>query len=232
MIYQKYFKAGQKVQLRAKTPLPPEGRSELLSATIEASDANYFDLDLPYGPDAADQYPFAEEMPFELSTDSMGLGVKVTVNYLKALGGNRIRVLVLPDVQMFQRRAQPRLDCSIGIRVSCGSKSLQTMRRIWEQNATELANARGIQSLEKFHVCNLNLSCSGIRLLLQSPVEPSDMFVMMLALADRKPPVCALAEAIWITAPNSEGLVYVGMQFIDILEQDQKRISLYIRDNS
>ena len=232
MIYQKYFKSGQKVQLRAKQPRPPEGRNELLSATLEAGDANHFDLSLPYGPDSVKTYPFTEDMPFELSADTMGLGIKVTVTFLGFLGADRIRVLVLPDLQMFQRRAQPRLDCTLAIRYTRGQDSLQAMRKTWEKHATELAESTGIQSLEKFHNCDLNLSCSGIRLPLQPPVGTSDIYLLLLALADRKPPICALAEIIWVSAPDREGLIYAGMQFINILEQDQKRITSYIRANS
>ncbi len=230
MIYHKYFRTGQKIQLRAKQALPPEGRNELLSAVLDGGDANYFDLSFAYGPDTVANYPFKEDMPFELSADTLGLGVKVTVTYLKALAGDRIRVLVLPDLQMFQRRAQPRIDCTMGIRLTRGQNSLQAMRRTWEHHATYLAEASGIQSLEKFHSCELNLSRTGLRLLLQPPVEAADIFLMLLALADRKPPICVLAETVWISTPNQENQLYAGMQFINVLEQDQKRIDLFIKD--
>lgn len=232
MIYQKYFKTGQKVQLRAKKPPPPEGRNELLSAVLEAGDANHFDLTLPYGPEAVKEYPFAEDMPFELSADALGLGVKVTVTFLKALGGNRIRVLVLPDLQMFQRRAQPRLDCTIGIRFTRGQKSLQALRQTWEKNASILSTAKTPPPMQGFNPCQLNLSPGGIRFAVQAPAEPAEICLMLLDLGDGKSPICALAEIIWVADRQDDGTLRAGMQFIDILEQDQKRISFFIRDHS
>ncbi len=229
MIYQRYFKTGLKVQLRPKQPLPPEGRNELLSANIFGGDANHFDLTLPYGPNAAEQYPFSEDMPFELSANAMGLGVKVSVTFLKALSGNRIRVLVLPDLQMFQRRAQQRLDCTIGIRFTRGNNSLLKLRATWEKNASILANASQPVPLQGFNPCQLNLGPTGIRFSLQFPAEPTDICLMLLDLGDSKPPICVLAEIVWTSEKNDQGTVHAGMQYIDIMEQDQQRIERFIK---
>jgi hypothetical protein len=233
MIYQRYFKAGQKVQLRAKLPLHPEGRSELLSARIHSGDANYFDLTLPYGPNAVAQYPFTDDMPFELSTDSLGLGVKVTVTYMEPLAGDRIRVLVLPDLQMFQRRTQQRIDCTIGIRFTRGKNSLLKLRETWQKNALILSSSTP-QSipLEGFHPCQLNLSSTGIRFSLHPPAEPTDICLMLLDLGDSKHPICVLAEIMWTTEKNQQGTVHAGMQYINIMEQDQKRIERFIKEHS
>jgi hypothetical protein len=232
MIYQRYFKAGQRVQLRAKQPQLPEGRNEFLSASLDGGDANHFDLTLPYGPDAVSQYPFSADMPFELSTDALGLGVKVSVNFIKSLAANRIRVQVLPDLQMFQRRTQQRLDCKIGIRFTRSKNSLLKLRETWEKNYSILSNATKPVPLQGFTPCQLNLSATGIRFMLQPPAEPSDVCLMLLDLDDSNPPICALAEIIWTTEKNEEGKVHAGMQFIGIMEQDQKRIDRYIEEHS
>ncbi len=232
MIYQRYFKSGQKVQLRAKQPPPPEGRNGLLSASLDGGTANHFDLTLPYGPNAVAQYPFSENMPFELSADALGLGIKVTVVYQKPLAANRIRVLVLPDLQMFQRRTQPRLDCTIGVRFTRGKDSLLKMRETWEKNASILTNTRQPVPLQGFNPCQLNLSVGGIRFSLQGPAEAAEICLMLLDLGDSKAPICALAEIIWTVEKNAEGTVHAGMQFIDIMGQDQKRIERFIRDQT
>ncbi len=232
MIYQKYFKTGQKVQLRAKQPPPPEGRNELLSAVLENGDANHFDLFLSYGPEAIRDYPFREDMRFELSADALGLGIKVSVAFLESLSDNRIRVLVLPDLQMFQRRVEQRLDCTIGIRFTRGQKSLHALRQTWEKNASILLNSRTAPVLQGFSPCQLNLSPGGIRFALHPPAELSDICLMLLDLGDNKPPICALAEIIWLSGNTPEGTLRAGMQFIDILEQDQKRIVRFIRDHT
>lgn len=232
MIYQRYFKTGQKVQLRAQLPLHPEGRTELLSASIHSGDANYFDLTLPYGPNAVAQYPFTEDMPFELSADALGLGVKVTVTYMKSLSGNRIRVLVLPDLQMFQRRAQQRIDCTIGIRFTRGKNSLFKLRETWQKNASLLSSTTQSIPLEGFHPCRLNLSATGIRISLHPPVESTDICLMLLDLGDSRHPICVLAEIMWAAEKNLQGTVHAGMQYINIMEQDQKRIERFIKEHS
>lgn len=230
MIYQKYFKPGQKVLLRAKQPPPPEGRYELLSAVFENGEADCFDLCLPYGPDAVRQFAFGEDMPFELSTDALGLGLKVSVAFLKPLSGNQIRVKVLPDLQMFQRRLVPRLDCVVGIRFTRGHKSLNTLRQTWGKNASILSSAKASPVLEGFNHCQLNLCPAGIRFSIHPPAEPTDLCLMLLELGDSKPPICALAEIVWVSGKLDDGTLHAGMQFINILEQDQKRIARFIRD--
>lgn len=231
MIYQRYFKAGQKVQLRVKQPPPPEGRNELLSASIDGGEADYFDLTLPYGPNAVAQYPFSADMPFELSTDSLGLGIKVTVTYLKSLAGNRIRVQVRHDLQMFQRRTKQRLDCTIGIRFTRGKNSLQQLRETWEKNANILAKATQPAALKGFNPCKLNLSAAGIRFSLQPPAQLTDICLMLLDLGDSKSPICVLAEIVWLSEKNEQGSVVAGMQFINIMDQDQKRIERFIKEH-
>ncbi len=230
MIYKKYFKTGQKVQLRVKHPPPPEGRNELLSAVLEGGDANHFDLLLSYDPETIGDYPFHEKMAFELSADALGLGVKVSVVFLKSLSANQIRVLVLPDLKMFQRRVERRLDCTIGIRFTRGKKSLHALRQTWEKNASILANAKTAPSLQGFSPCQLNLSPGGIRFALHPPAEQGDICLMLLDLGDDKTPICTLAEIIWLSENDADGTLRAGMKFINILEQDQKRISRFIQD--
>ena len=232
MIYQRYFKTGQKIQLRAKQPLPPEGRNQLLSATLDSGNSDFFDLSLPYGPDAVAQYPFITDMPFELSADALGLGVKVTVTFLKALTNNRIRVQVFPDLQMFQRRTQLRLDCSLGVRFTRGKNSLMKLRKTWEKNASILEKASQPVPLQGFNPCRLNLSTGGVRFSLQSPAETNDICLILFDLVDGKGPICVLAEIVWTSEKDQSNVVHAGMQFIDILKQDQKRIESYIQENS
>lgn len=229
MIYQRYFKPGQRVQLR---PTPPEGRYELLSAVFENGEADCFNLCLSYGPDAVEQFTFSEDMPFELSTDALGLGLKVSVAFLKPLSGNQIRVRVLSDLQIFQRRLLPRLDCVVGIRFTRGHKSLSTLRQTWEKNASILSSGKTPPVLKGFNHCQLNLSPNGIRFSIHPPAEPTDICLMLLELGDGKPPICALAEIVWVSDKMDDGTLHAGMQFINILEQDQKRIARFIHDRA
>lgn len=229
MIYPKFFKNGQKVQLKARQPLPPAGHNERLSAIVEGCDDLSFRLRLPYGKNAAEQYPFAKDMPFELSTDALGLGVKAQVTFDRPLNGASIRVEIQPGLEMFQRRAQPRLDCTLGMRFTRSLQSLKSMRQSWSKNAEFLQNAEQPPQLKGFSPCEMNLSVGGVRFSMSPPAEVSDLCLMLIDLGDGKVPICALAEIIWTEEQFETKMLRTGMQFISILDQDQKRIESYIQ---
>ena len=135
----------------------------------------------------------------------------------------------MTDLQMFQRRTRLRLDCTLGVRFTREKNSLLKLRQTWEKNAAILSNATRPVPLQGFNLCQLNLSSGGVRFSLQAPAEPGDICLMLLDLKDGKAPVCVLAEIIWTSEKDAENIVHAGMQFIDILEQDQKRIDRYIQ---
>lgn len=216
--------------LRPLDPESPDGYAGLLSSYIHGGGADYFDLTLPYGDDAAKQYPFHEEMEFELSTDSLGLGARVNGRFREILSGNQIRVHIFPDLQMFQRRGKPRIDCRIGIRFTRGRGTLMAMRQTWEKNVDLLSGDKPLPKLSGFNSCKVNLSSGGIRFSVRPPAEANDLCLLLLDLADKKPPICALAEIIW-SIPDQDGEVLLtGMQFLNITVNDQKRIDRFAVD--
>jgi len=231
MIHQRYFRPGQKILLRPLDPASPDGYAGLLSSYIHGGGVDYFDLTLPYGDNAAKQYPFHKEMEFELSSDSLGLGARVYGHFREILSGNQIRVHILPDLQMFQRRAKPRIDCRIGIRFTRGRGTLLAMRQTWEKNVDLLSGDKPLPKLSGFSSCKVNLSSGGIRFSVRPPAEPNDLCLLLLDLADKNPPICALAEVIW-SIPEQEGEVLLtGMQFLNITVTDQKRVDEFATQN-
>jgi len=231
MIYQRYFKNGQKILL---TPLAENtgGRKELLTAIISGGDENNFIVALPYSDDAANQFPFAPDMPFEISSDSMGLGVRVTGAFKKQVDGKRILLSINSDLQMFQRRGSPRIDCKLGIRFTRGQGALKALRKTWDNNIKLLHSPNAPLIFEGFKRCIVNLSTGGIRFNLRPPVSPSELCLLLLNLEDGKPPVCALAEVVWTRPEQDETIIASGMRFINILEDDQQRIDAFIRSRS
>ncbi|HKJ05578.1 MAG TPA: PilZ domain-containing protein [Geopsychrobacteraceae bacterium] len=224
MIHQRYFRPGQKILLHPKDPTTPDGYAGLLSSYLQGGGDDYFDLKLPYGADAASQYPFHEEMNFELSSDSLGLGAKITGRFKELVSGDTIRLHIFPDLQMFQRRIKPRIDCRTGIRFTRGRGSLQSMRESWEKNVKVLTSGKPLPALKGFNDCKINLSSGGIRFAVKPPAEPADLCLLLLDIEDEKPPICALAEIIW-SIPDQDGEVLLtGMQFLNITVEDQKRI--------
>jgi hypothetical protein len=195
---------------------------------MEGGDGDVFILCLPYSMDATEQYPFVAGMPFEISSDSLGLGIRVTGCIEKKIDGKRISIKIHSDLQMFQRRNQSRLDCNLGIRFTRGQGTLKALRTTWEKNIQVLQSPNAPTKLEGFHICPLNLSSGGIRFALRAPVNPAELCLMLINLKLDNPPICALAEVIWTSPTKDESIVTSGMRFINILAADQRRIDDYI----
>jgi len=230
MIHQRYFKNGQRILLSLQQQ-ENDGRKEYLTAIVNGGDESSFIVSLPYSEDAAHQYPFSTGMKFEISSDSMGLGVRVSAEFKKQIDGNRISLLVNDDLQMFQRRNSPRIDCKLGIRFTRGQGALKALRKTWEKNIKLLHSPDAPLIFEGFKPCWVNLSSGGIRFNLRPPANPAELCLLLLNLEDGKVPICALAEIIWTRPENDETIIVSGMRFINILEEDQKRISSFINQH-
>jgi len=230
MLYQRYFKNGQRLLLKAlKTE--EDGRTELLTVYMDGGGSEIFVLNLPYGNDAADQFPFSEGMLFELSSEILGLGIRVTGTFLERVDGKRIALKIKPDLQMFQRRAAKRIDCRLGLRFTRGQDAFKALRSTWEKNIELLHSPNSPLSMEGFKPCQVNISSGGIRFPLRPPVTPAELCLMLIDLGDGLLPVCTLAEIIWTRTSEDETIVHSGMRFINILETDQQRIEKFIAEH-
>lgn len=232
MLYQRYFKNGQRLLLTALEQPGGDGRTEILTATMEGGEDDVYILSLPYSDDATEQYPFCTGMAFELSSEALGLGIRVSASVKEKIDGKRIALKINPDLQMFQRRNRPRIDCQLGIRFTRGQGSLKALRATWEKNVKVLQNRNAPISLEGFSTCQLNLSSGGIRFSLRAPVTEAEICLMLIDLKDDMPPICALAEVVWTNPGQDETIISTGMRFINILAADQKRIDNYIGKTS
>ena len=230
MLYQRYFKNGQRLLLKTMNT-GEDGRTDLLTVYMDGGGSEIFILTLPYGHDAAEQYPFSEGMLFELSSELLGLGIRVTGTFLERIDGKRIALKIQPDLQMFQRRATQRFDCRVGIRFTRGQGALKALRNTWEKNIKILHSPNAPLTMEGFNPCQVNISSGGIRFALRPPVAPAELCLMLIDLSDGMVPVCALAEIIWTQPSEDETIILSGMRFINILETDQKRIEKFILEH-
>jgi len=226
MVYTKYFKPGQKILLRF-TDSP--GRFEALTAIFQQSESGFFDLILAPQNGPEESYPFADGMPVTLMSDHLGLGLRVTGCYHKHLADNRIRVKATSDLQVFQRRLNRRLDTSVGLRYSKGRGTLRSFREQWEKNLKILDKTTDFSKLPPFPRAGVNLSVGGLRFELAPPVEVADHCLILLQPQPDTRPVCALTEVVWLKDTEKEHRRIVGMQFIGILDSDQKRIETLIQ---
>jgi hypothetical protein len=230
MNYQRYFKPGQQLLLKVHNETKQDGRTELMTVFVVSSDEDSLILSLSYGADAVDKYPFRKETPFEVSTEAMGLGVRATGHFEKKISGSQFALKLNPDLQIFQRRISQRFDCQLGIRFSRAAKTLQTMREIWEKNIEVLHSPEAPLIFEGFKSCRVNISSGGIRFFIKLPANQGELCLILVNLEDGKPPVCIIAEIIWVCMQD-ESAATAGMRFINILSNDQQRIEDFINKN-
>ena len=229
MRYSKYFKSEQKIFLRSLTADATSGRLDALTVYFHEEHGDYFDLLLPYQTREEENFPFSPEMPFEILSDAMGLGVRLTGNFVEQRRQDLIRLRMNNDLQIFQRRLASRLDVNIGLRYTKGQGTLRSFREQWEKNVRILQNTKDSNKIPPFPRTRVNLSNGGIRFQIKPPVRVADLCLLLLKLEENQAPLCALAEVVWLDEEEVQGRRFAGMQFLSILEADQKRIVDFIK---
>ncbi|MCW8859790.1 MAG: PilZ domain-containing protein [Deltaproteobacteria bacterium] len=230
MKYQRYFKPTQQLLLKVNNDLHQDGRTELMTAFVTSCKEETLIVSLPYGANAVEQYPFREGLPVEISTESMGMGIKTTGSFDKKVDGSQFALTLNSELQMFQRRISQRFDCQLGIRFSRAAKTLQTMREIWERNLEVLYSPEAPLIFDGFKSSRVNISSGGLRLSIKPPANQAELCLVLINLEDGKPPICAIAEVVWICMQDDDA-VTAGMRFINILGDDQQRIGTFIEKN-
>jgi len=226
--YAKYFKAGQKIQLKV---FDPSGHFDTLTVYFHDHGAGHLDLTLPYRSQEGEGYPFAEGMPLELATDALGMGARIRATFAGYAPGKHdvIRANITGELQVFQRRTQRRVDVVAGMRFSRGQGTLRTFREQWRKNIDILQKANPT-TLPVFPESQVNLSSGGLRLLIKPPVEKADIFLVLLQLQKEEVPVCVLAEVVWIGhAKPGDDRLPAGMQFIGVVESDRRKIESFVQ---
>ncbi|NIQ97412.1 MAG: hypothetical protein GWO11_02780 [Desulfuromonadales bacterium] len=226
----KYLNPGQKVRLKVIKPEEEKAKFEALTGYVEECRPGNLDLELPYQVREEESYPFTSGMPLELVTENFGLGLRLSAHFVEKVSDQVIRIEVDEQLQAFQQRLKKRADSRVGLRFNKGQGTLRTLRERWRKNTEILHSGRDLSSLKSFSECEANLSSGGIRFEITIPVEIADIFLLLLDLGDGGPPVCALAEAVWTSEEMAKsGQMVVGLQFIAIMEQDQKRIDEFVK---
>lgn len=229
MRYTKYFKSEQKIFLRSLTPDAASGRLDALTLYFQEEQGDCFDLLLPYQTGEEESFPFTPDMPFEILSNAMGLGVRLTGNFVEQRQPDLIRLRVNNDLQIFQRRLASRLDVTVGLRYTKGQGTLRTFRQQWEKNVQILRNTKDFTKIPPFPRTRVNLSNGGIRFQMKTPVRIADICLLLLKLEENGAPLCALAEVVWLDEEEVQGRKGAGMQFLSIMEIDQKRIMDFIK---
>ena len=226
--YNKYFRPEQKVQLRLTNPLLAS--TETLTLYFASQGPGYFELAFPYKSRNGEEFPLTPGMDMELTTESMGVGVKMAVEFLAYVRGrDMIRVKGTGELKAFQRRTQPRIDIQCGVRFTRGQGALRSLREHWLKNI-EIINQINPEALPPFTQSHLNLSSTGFRLAIKPPVECADLFLVLIQLTPGTKPLCLLCETVWIgSVRDEEGRIPCGMHFIGMTDADRKLVEAQVK---
>jgi hypothetical protein len=226
--YNKYFRPEQKIQLRLANPLLES--TETLTLYFANQGPGYFELFSPCKKRNGEEFPLTPGLVMELTTESMGVGVKMIVSFIE-YGENKeiIRVKGVSDLKVFQRRTQARIDIQCGVRFTRGQGTLRSFREQWLKNI-EIVDKTEPADLPLFPQSHLNLSASGVRLAIKPPIECADLFLVLVQLIPGKKPLCLLCETVWTGSDrDEEGRIPCGMHFIGMTDADRKAVEARVK---
>jgi hypothetical protein len=226
--YNKYFHPEQKVQLRLINPQIES--TETLTLHFANHGPGYFELVFPYKNRKGEEFPLTQGMSMELMTESMGVGIKMAVEFLDYVrDSDLIRVKGVGELKAFQRRTQPRINIQCGVRFTRGQGALRSLREHWLKNI-EIINQIDLDDLPPFTQSQLNLSSTGFRLAIKPPIEYADLFLVLIQLTPGTKPLCILCETAWTgSVRDKEGKIPCGMLFIGMTDSDRNTLEAQIK---
>lgn len=227
-MFDKYFKQGQKLRIKPLRFDQEQGRFEALTGFITTCGQDGLELRLPYGVTSGEEYPFEPGMPLEVVSDALGMGVRVAGRFAGSPRADLIQVEFSTGLKLFKPRLDPRIDVPVGLRFTRGRGNLRSLRAKWEKNMQVLGSRSDLAKKLSFPNCAVNISAGGIRFTFREHAEIGDLCLLLVDLQDRKPPICAVTEVVWLQREEARERTTAGMQFIHILMEDQKRIESFV----
>ncbi|WP_305042207.1 PilZ domain-containing protein [Geoalkalibacter sp.] len=199
-----------------------------MTAYVSNSGAEYLDLTLPYRVREGELFPLLPGTELELLSQALGLGVRTRGKVAGHQEEGVVRVECRDPLEAFQRRVMPRIDIPVGLRYARGQGHLRSLRAKWEKQLELLQAPQAEQP--SFPYCPVNLSGGGIRFNFREAPRIAEVCLLLLELSPQTPPVCALAEVVWLRPAEKPGLQAVGMQFTHIRKADQDRICRFVTE--
>ncbi|OEU74921.1 MAG: hypothetical protein BA869_07955 [Desulfuromonadales bacterium C00003107] len=227
-MYTRYFTPGQRLQVNTLCEDNLPARRESMNVLFTNYELDHFDVAIPHTWPAKEGMPFPEGSPLEIISERYGLWLKSTASFHSQPSDKVIRLRMNNDLCIFRHRPQFRIETSVGLRYSAQRGNLPAFHRQWRQQISKLTTTATALTAPSFARGQVNLSASGIRMPIQTAVQKNDLCLLMLALNEASEPICTLSEVIW-TAPREEGPgIIAGMQFLNILQQDQQQIEMFV----
>jgi len=230
MSYGRYFPTGQKTFLKRVFAAEQRSALDTITGYVTGTGANHVDFSLPYGSDAANDYPFEPGMRFELLCDNKGMGLRLQASFQERLSSRDIRMQFEGNLEFISRRQYRRVDVTAWVGIKRGAASLAEMRTAWEENLKQLQAGVSAAKLTEFQKYPINLAGGGLRLPVKAPVGVAELFLVFLSIGDKGGIICAMAEAIWVGNPEPDGTQSAGLRFLNILEKEQERIDKVVNE--
>jgi len=230
MSYGRYFPTGQKTFLKRVFAKDAQVALDTITGYVTGTGANHVDFSLPYGSDAASDYPFEPGMRFELLCDNKGMGLRLQASFLERLSSRDIRLQFEGNLEFISRRQYRRVDVTAWVGLKRGDGHLADMRKAWEENLQQLQAGVSAAKLTEFQKYPINLAGGGLRLPVKAPVRTAELFLVYLSIGDKGGIICAMAEVIWIGEAGADGTQPAGLRFLNILEHDQTRIDKVVNE--
>jgi len=230
-MYSRYFTPGQKLQVQTVRNDNLPARRESMNVVFTNYELGYFDVAIPQAWPVNEGSPFAEGRALEIISEKYGLWFKSTASFHSQPSDRRIRLRMNNDLCIFRHRPKIRVEAQVGLRYSAQRGNLSTFHRQWRQQIDKLTSTAAALTAPTFARGRVNLSASGIRMPIHDTVQKNDLCLLMLALEDTDEPICTLTEVIWTTPRQEEQGLHAGLQFLNILQQDQQRIEQFVQRN-
>lgn len=224
--YSRYFALKQKVFLINMSEGRDKEHYESSSGYVVARHWDIVELHMYYPVDQESPDSAAVHTCYKLTSESLGNGIQVMADLVRVLRGNVLQLRLRGNIELFQRRKAPRVDATIKLFHLRRDVSLTLFRNEWKRISGYM-KAKGLPPGLVLRDTPVNLSIGGIRLSIGANTQPSALSMFFLDLDDGLPPVCALAETVWISHENE--VVICGHRFIQILKADRDRINLYLQ---
>ncbi len=229
MPLKKYFQEEQKILLRALDGAEQGKKVDALTGYLKNQGTGYLDLSIPYGASRDEGYPFDPAKKFEILSDAMGVGIRLTGHFEKHLQNDVVRIKHNSDLKLIHRRVEERRNAVLEVGYTKGKGKLRSFRQQWQKNIKILENIKDPSKLPKFPRVDVNISMTGVGFKIKTPVEVADLCLLFINLGDGLPPVCTMTEVVWRSEEESGGRCMAGFQFLNILETDMKRIRKFVK---
>ncbi len=228
MAYAKYFNKGQKVFIKRIFAEGEHVALDTITGYAMRSQPMQLDLALPYGSAAADSYPFVPGMRFEVLTDHKSMGLRLTASFVERTSSTDIRLQLEGNLEFISRRIYKRVDVNAWVGIERGSGNLGEMRALWKGSLEKIKAGVSAAEMTEFKKHLINLAGGGMSLPMQPPLESSELVLIFLSIGDKKGIICALSEVVWIGKPTENDKQQAGLRFLNIMEDDQKRIDVVV----